>query len=267
LSSPHSQIRIVNTGTTAINLNTVSARYWLNYDGTGQSVQAYVDYAGKMPQGTNVTSNVQVSVVSTTLGTQTHYVRYTFTGGITLQPGEYIEVQGRFNKSDWSAMLQNNDWSYAANTGFTTWNRITGYVNGALVWGQEPTASTGGAAVVASVLSYPNPATSATGATLSYTISGSSSVSAASVHALDLNYSIPDPDAKVELKIYTVTGRLLWSREMTGVGNVSAGNHIVSWDGKTPGGQKLAAGTYILKVSVLSNGTTSSKSFVIIILN
>ncbi len=252
----------MNTGTSAVNLDSVEARYWLNCDCTsGQSVQAWVDWAGKLPAGSSITGNVQVSVATTALGTQTHYMRVKFTGGIVLQPGEYAEVQTRYNKSDWSSMLQANDWSYAANTAFTAWNRITGYVNGTRVWGQEPTAVTQSvSAEVASVLSYPNPATSGTGTTLSYEISGSV------LTTLDVNYSIPDPAAKVELRIYTMTGRLIWSRGLSGVSNVSAGNHIVSWDGKTTGGQELAAGTYILKVSVLSKGNTSSKSFVIVML-
>lgn len=239
----------------------MEARYWLNCDcTTGQSIQAFVDYAGKLPQGTNVTPNVQISVLSTSLGAQTNYISIRFTGGVTLQPGEYAEIQIRFNKSDWSTMLQNNDWSYAAYAAFTTWNRITGYMNGTLVWGQEPMATTQNqSAQVGAVLAYPNPATAA-GTTLSYTIQGNG------ITAQDLNYSIPDPKAKVELRIFTITGRLVWGKDLSGVANVSTGSHVVSWNGKTSGDQTLAAGTYILKVTVLSNNQTSSRNFIIVML-
>ncbi len=159
-------------------------------------------------------------------------------------------------------MLQANDWSYAAYTSFTSWNRITGYVNGTLMWGQEPEAATQSvSAVVSGVLGYPNPASSDTGATLSYTIAGSGVTSGS------VSYTIPDPDAKVDLKIFTMGGRLLWTKQLTGASNVSTGSHAVKWDGKTAGGKGLSAGTYMLKVSVLSGGSISSKSFVIIMYN
>ncbi len=254
-NSPHPQINVKNTGTTAINLNNVEVRYWFNCDCTsGQTIQAWVDYAGELPSGTNVTSDIQVSVMPTTLGTQTNYISIKFTGGITLQPNQYVQIQSRFNKSDWSNMLQDNDWSYAAYTSFTNWNKITAYVNGSLVWGQEPTASTSSAsAQVASVSSNPNPSTSASGSTVSYTISGSSGATASSIKAQDagsVNYAIPDPDAKVELKIFTTSGRLIWKKELSGIANVSAGKHVVSWNGKTSGGETLAPGAYILNVLV-----------------
>ena len=38
---------------------------------------------------------------------------------MVLQPGQMIQIQSRFNLSDWSNMLQSNDWSYAAYTSFT----------------------------------------------------------------------------------------------------------------------------------------------------
>jgi hypothetical protein len=243
----------------------VEVRYWFNYDGSSQSVQAFLDWAGKMPQGTTVSQNVQVSVVTQAQGTQTHYLRLRFTNSMVLQPNEYVEIQARFNKSDWSTMLQSNDWSYAAYTDFTTSSQITGYVNGALVYGQEPTAQAQSqGAQVASVMSYPNPV-SGSGTTLSYEIAGSGNgISAQSAGEVD--YTIPDPDAKVTLDIFTVTGRLVWKKELSGVSNVSTGRHIVNWDGRSAGGHELAAGTYILKVSVLSNNQVNSRSFVIVML-
>ena len=262
-NSPHPQINVINTGTTALNLNNVEVRYWFNCDCTsGQAIQAWVDWAGEMPSGTNVTSDIQVSVMPTTLGTQTNYISIKFTGGITLQPNQYVQIQSRFNKNDWSNMLQDNDWSYAAYTSFTTWNRITAYENGSLVWGQEPSAGTGGTAQVASVSSNPNPSSSSSGSTVTYTISGSG-VSAADANTV---YSIPDPDAKVEIKIFTISGRLIWKKELSGVANVSTGKHAVNWNGKTAGGETLAPGTYVLNVIVISNGQVSSKNFVIVIL-
>jgi len=158
-------------------------------------------------------------------------------------------------------MLQSNDWSFAAYSDFTVWNRITGYINGVKVWGDEPVATTTSqSAQVVDVMSYPNPSTGGTGTTITYGIAGSE------ISGQEVNYEIPDPNAKVDIKIYTISGRLIWSKELTGVENVSTGKHAIHWDGKTAGGQELAAGSYILKITVLSNGQVSSKSFVIIML-
>ena len=258
---PQPFIRVLNTSSSSLNLNNIEVRYWFNYDGTGQGVQAWLNWAGKLPQGTTINNNVQISVVTTNKGTQTHYVSIKFTGGVTLQKNEYAEVQFRFNKSDWSNMQQDNDWSFAAYSNFTTWDRITAYLNGMLVWGNEPTATISNQnSIIASVQSYPNPANSNNGVTLEYNISGSG------ISSQEMNYVVPDPDAKVKLQIFTSTGRLIWEKELTGAANISAGKHAIYWDGKTSGGHNLAAGTYIFKVTINSKGKIESKTFVILML-
>jgi hypothetical protein len=257
-NSPHPQIRIQNTGSAALNLNSVEARYWLNYDAAAGTVQAFVDWAGRIPSGQTISQNVTASVYTTNKGGQSHYVSIKFINNVTLQPGESAEVQFRFNKADWSMMLQTNDWSFAANTAFTVTGKVTGYVNGGLVWGNEPVATAVPSAQVAEVYSYPNPANSTTGTTLSYTITApTTGVSAQSVN--DTIY-IPDPSAKVYMKIYTGSGRLIWQTVLEGASNISTGEHIVKWDGKSAGGHALSAGTYTLKVEI-KDGSGVSAAF------
>ncbi len=146
-NSPHPFIRVVNTSSSVLNLGNVEVRYWFNCDCTNQTLQVFVDWAGKITAGTNVTADVQAKVVSTTKGGQTNYISYIF-NGLSLKPGEALEVDSRFNKSDFSNMIQSNDWSFAPNGNFTTSTLVTGYVNGQLAWGQEPD-STGALAVAA----------------------------------------------------------------------------------------------------------------------
>ena len=254
---------MANSGTTALNLNNVEVRYWFNCDCTGQSVQAWVDWAGLIPAGTSETGNIQATVVPTSLGGQTNYISYKFTGGIVLQPGQMIQIQSRFNLSDWSNMLQSNDWSFAAYTSFTAAGKVTGYISGSLVWGTAPSSTASQTAQVANVLSYPNPASSSTGATLKYSVSApsTSGVSASGIHAFaaEATDSVSIPvSGKIQLSIYTASGRLIWQKMLDDPSSISVGEHAVSWNGKTAGGQNLAAGTYILKVSLLSNGGASS---------
>jgi arabinoxylan arabinofuranohydrolase len=263
ISSPHPQIRVINNGTSAANLNNIEVRYWINCDCTGQAVQAFVDWSGKMPQGTSLGSNVQVSAVSVARGTQTGYISIKFSGNITLLPNEYVEVQARFNKSDWSAMTQSNDWSFSNSQSWLTYNKLTGYSSGSLIWGQEPPVTTS-TVQVGNVITYPNPATSASGATLSYTINPvSSGISAASAN--DTIY-VPDASTRVYLKIFTHSGRLIWSKVLEGVYYVSSGEHSVKWDGKAPGGHELSAGTYTLSVVLKeTNGSSTAYSTIIML--
>ena len=261
-NSPHPQIRVINNGTTAVNLNTVEARYWLNYDSTAGTMQAWVDWAGLI-SGVSVTNNVSVTMVSTTKGGQTHYMSVKFTGNIVLNPGQYIEVQARVNKSDWSQMLQSNDWSYLNTSTWTDWNKVTAYVNGSLVYGTEPSATSASSATVSKVLTYPNPATQSSNVTLVYQISApTGAVSAADVSSNQVY--VMDPSSTVTLGIYTAAGRLIWKTVLSGTSNISTGDHSISWDGKTAGGHKLAAGMYTLKVELKEpNGSDAGFSRII----
>jgi hypothetical protein len=241
-----------------LNLNNVEVRYWFNCDCTGQSVQTWVDWAGLVPAGNSVTGNIQTTAVPTSLGGQTNYISYKFTGGLVLQPGQKIEIQSRFNLSDWSNMLQNNDWSYAAYTAFTTSSKTTAYINGTLMWGNEPSSASSQTAQVNNVMSYPNPSTSATGATLAYSVSAptGTGVSAAANGTADA-VSIP-VSGTIRVSIYTASGRMIWSKTLDDPSSISVGQHSIYWNGKAAGGQNLASGTYILKVSLLSNGGASN---------
>jgi len=250
-----------------LNLNNVEARYWYNCDCTNQTEQAWVDWAGLLPAGTTATTDVQVTVQPTTLGGQTNYVSYKFTGNPILQPGQSIQIQSRFNKSDWSNMLQDNDWSFAAYTSFTQWTKITGYLNGSLVWGQEPAAASA-ALKAASVLAYPNPSTG-TGVNLAVNLMGNGTSSTSStVHAKAFNGSsvVVDPSALVTVKVYTIAGRLIWSTTLTGSSFGSSGNHDIYWNEKDFSGGNLASGLYIVSVTVKSLGQSSTALSKVLIL-
>jgi hypothetical protein len=246
-----------------LSLNNVTVRYWFNCDCTNQTLQAWVDWAGLMPAGTSVTGNVQVSTSSTTLGGQTNYVLYTFTGNMILQPGQAIQVQSRFNKSDWSNMTQSNDWSFAANTSFVDDAQVTGYLSGTRVWGQEP-ASTTSALTVSSAVVFPNPSTG-NGTTLSFTLGGNSNGTTGSL--LDGDHPLlSDPAAKITLSIYSLSWRLIWSQTLPGATYGTTGEHEFYWNERDLKGAGLSNGIYYLRVTVESNGHTSTSTAKILIL-
>ena len=261
-NSPHPQVRVVNTGNTAVSLTNIEVRYWINSD-SAQSVQAYVDYAGKVPSGANITSNVTVSYTALAKGSQTGYIAIRFTGSLSLAAGETAEIQLRFNKSDWSNMTQSNDWSYTGSTAWQQWNKTTAYSQGSLIWGQEPPVNTA-TVQVSNVLTYPNPATSSSGATLSYSVN-SASTGVTAADAGQVVY-VPSPDAKVVIGIYTIAGRLVWQQTLQGVYYVSTGDHKISWDGRASGEKELSPGTYTLKVTLKDvNVATSGFSRIIML--
>ena len=263
-NSPHPQIQVVNTGTGPLSLNNVTVRYWFNCDCTGQTEQAWVDWAGLMPVGSTATGNVHASVSSTTLGGQTNYVLYSFTGNMVLQPGQAIQVQSRFNKSDWSNMSQSNDWSFAANASYVDDAKATGYLSGSLVWGQEPAAAAAASLSVSSAVAFPNPSTG-NGTTLSFTLGGSSTGTSASL--LDGGQTTSqDPNAKITLSIYTTGMRLIWTQTLTGGAYGTTGEHELYWNEKDFKEAGLSNGIYLLRVTVVSNGETSSTLGKILIL-
>ena len=262
-NSPHPQIQVVNTGTSPLNLNNVTVKYWFNCDCTGQIIQAWVDWAGLIPSGSTVTGDVLPLVQATTMGGQTNAIVYTFTGNLVLQPGQAIQVQSRFNKSDWSNMTQGNDWSFAPTTSFTDWAQVTGYIGGSLVWGQEPVAAPA-ALTVSSALVFPNPSTGS-GATLSFNLNGTQTGPTGSL--LDTNHPLLlDPNAKITLSIYTMAMRLIWTQTLTGGSYGTTGKHELYWSEKDLKGAGLANGLYLLRVTVESKGQKSSATAKILIL-
>jgi hypothetical protein len=263
-NSPHPQIEIVNTGTGPLNLNNVEVRYWFNSDSTNQTIQTTVDWAGLLPAGTSVTGDVLDTVVPTTEGGQTDYISYRFTGNLVLQPGQDIQIQSRFNLSSWANMVQSNDWSFSANTSYVESTHVTGYENGSLVWGQEPTSTTA-ALKTASVIAYPNPSTG-TGVNIAVNLSGNGTSGSVSSVKDVTNAEEVDPNAQIELKVYTLAGRLIWSTALSSSTFGSGGEHNVYWNEKDLSGANLANGIYFVVLTVKSQGQTSSTSAKVLIL-
>jgi len=129
------RIKITNTGTTSISLADVSLRYYYTADGT-QAQNFFCDW-------THVgSSNVQGTfhTLATSKPSADSYLKISFTSSAgSIAPGQSIEIQTRFSKSDWSNYNQSNDYSFNATaTSYTQNNKLTAYIGNVLQWGIEP---------------------------------------------------------------------------------------------------------------------------------
>ena len=127
--------QLVNTGTSAITLSTVTMRYWYTEDGT-ETQTFYCDYASV---GTGNVTGTFVAI-SPTYATADTYLQIGFTSGAgSIAAGASVPVQTRASKSDWSNYTQTNDYSFNATAAtYVDWTLTTGYINGVLQWGTEP---------------------------------------------------------------------------------------------------------------------------------
>ncbi|MBT2490799.1 glycoside hydrolase family 6 protein [Streptomyces sp. ISL-96] len=127
-------LQVVNTGSAALDLSKVSARYYFTRDGGSPSVSAFCDYAAVG------CSQVKLRVVPLTTpvaGADT-YLEVTFSGGSLAAGKDTGDVQLRLSKSDWSNFNEANDYSRTAATAYADAPAIPAYTGGTLAWGAPP---------------------------------------------------------------------------------------------------------------------------------
>jgi endoglucanase len=127
---------LVNGGSSAVALSTVTIRYYFTAEAGSASYNTSCDYAAV---GTaNVTMRV-VALASPVSGAD-HYLEIGFgtAAGSVPAGGSTGDLQTRFNKADWSAFNEADDYSYATNTAYADASRVSVYVNGQPVWGTAP---------------------------------------------------------------------------------------------------------------------------------
>jgi endoglucanase len=131
----YTNIKLVNTGSSAIALSNVKIRYYYTIDGS-KAQTFYCDYS---PIGSSNVSGTFVTMSTAKTGADTYLEVGFSTGAGNLAAGGNVTIQGRFAKSDWSNYTQTDDYSFNSTaTTYVDWAKTTGYVSGALQWGTEP---------------------------------------------------------------------------------------------------------------------------------
>ncbi|MCL6588591.1 MAG: cellulase family glycosylhydrolase [Firmicutes bacterium] len=134
--------QVQNNDTVTVPLSSVKVRYWYTRDdGKWQSFNCYYAVVGSG----NVTGSMVRIPLSSALNTADFYTEVGFKPEAgSLSPGANSgEVQITLTKYDNSNYNQTNDYSFNSSmSGYGANMKVTGYVNGILVFGTEPSGST-----------------------------------------------------------------------------------------------------------------------------
>ncbi|WP_179166657.1 cellulase family glycosylhydrolase [Streptomyces sp. CB03238] len=129
-------LQVVNTGSSALDLRTVSARYYFTRDGGSPSVNAWCDYAAV---GCAQVKLRVVPLPAPVAGADA-YLEVTFSGGSLAAGRDTGDIQLRMSKSDWSNFNEANDYSRTASTAYADAPAIPAYTGTTLAWGAPPAA-------------------------------------------------------------------------------------------------------------------------------
>ena len=131
--TPH--FRLVNTGSTPIDLSQVKLHYYYTEDGTQQQT-FWCDWSSVGIS--NVTASFAKLSQPKTGADTCLEIGFTSDAG-TLAPNASVEVHARFSKNDWTFYDQGNDYSFAPKaSSYADWTKVTGYLGDTLAWGLEP---------------------------------------------------------------------------------------------------------------------------------
>jgi photosystem II stability/assembly factor-like uncharacterized protein len=129
------KFKLVNTGSTAINLSNVKIRYYYTIDGDkAQSFWCDFSTVGS----SNITGTF--SKLTTAKTGADYYLEIGFSSAAgSLAAGQSIDIQTRFTKADWSNYTQTGDYSFdSTDTAYVDCSKTTAYISGNLQWGTEP---------------------------------------------------------------------------------------------------------------------------------
>jgi endoglucanase len=129
-------IQLVNTGSSAVSLSTITVRYWFTKDAGASTFSTWCDYA--LIGCGNITTRV-VALSPARTGADSYLeIGYASGAGSLAAGASTGDGQFRFNKTDWSNFTEAGDYSYGTGTSLADSTKVTVYQNGTLIWGVEP---------------------------------------------------------------------------------------------------------------------------------
>ncbi|WP_438446397.1 glycoside hydrolase family 44 protein [Gorillibacterium sp. sgz5001074] len=127
------ELEIVNTGTSAVKLSDLKARYYFTIDGEKPFTIGFWTTTAKETVKTEFVKMPIPSVLAD------YYLEISFPNSTAeLKPGSKVGVYTWINKNDWSSFEQTGDYSFVNNGSAADNPKATGYLAGSLAWGKEP---------------------------------------------------------------------------------------------------------------------------------
>jgi hypothetical protein len=126
--------QIVNKAGCPLDVSQLKVRYYFTNEATAANPLVYAcDY---ISLGSAAATFVTISPARTGAN---KYLELSFANG-SLAPGATLTVQNRFHDQAYSVQFtQSNDYSYdPSKLAYTTWDHVTAFAGGVLVWGREP---------------------------------------------------------------------------------------------------------------------------------
>jgi hypothetical protein len=127
--------RIVNAGSVSVSLSTYSLRYYFTkLFSANPSYTCYYVNNGDC----NQLAPARFAQIQYRTGAD-HYLELAFTAAATsLQPGQFLELQGGFCLPSGETYTQSDDYSFTGSSQYEATDKVALFKDGVLVWGKEP---------------------------------------------------------------------------------------------------------------------------------
>jgi len=131
--------QIINTGTAAVPLSSLTMRYWSTNATPADPLVFECDYA--TVNRTNITSKFVVLPSPVTKANTYLEIGFNAAAGSIAPSQGSGEIQTRVHHVNWSNFITTDSYSFISDESFVykDTQTVTLYLNGALVWGTEPT--------------------------------------------------------------------------------------------------------------------------------